>query len=62
MRKIIGTSALALCAVLALGSPAHAVNLVGQSINATLTSSVGTANFVQFASPQVVGAGTEFTG
>lgn len=39
-----------------------ATDLIGQSINAAFSSGVGNANLVQFASPQTVGGGVEFTG
>ena len=57
----------AVLGALALGSamiaaPAQALDLTGQSVNGSYTLQYGDTNIVPFASPQVVGAGTEFTG
>ena len=59
MPNVRSLSALVL---VSLASPAGAVDLTGQSVNATFTPASFSSNVVQFTSPQTVGAGVEFTG
>ena len=59
--KVTVYAAALLGAAVISATPAHA-DLLGQSATATFSGHGADSNLVQFASPQTIGAGTEFTG